>query len=595
MRTKVMFAVAAAAIAAGGCSRCDGAGAPSAEPGEPGPASGAAAARDASRVPLRAIDPPAAPGSIAPSLEATGDGAIATWVEREGERHRVRFARWARSTGRWGAPTTVVESSAMFANWADFPSPFVSGDQSILVHWLGRSGEAPYAYDVKLSRSRDGGRTWSEAGVLHDDGTQTEHGFVSWVRDGERTRAFWLDGRATAGAGEDDPNRGPMQLRTAIVGDTVTEPEVVDLRVCDCCQTAAASTARGPVVVYRDRSEQEVRDISASRRSADGWTEPRAVHADGWEIRGCPVNGPAIVADGDRVVVAWYTLGDGGGVRAAISTDAGSSFGEPLAIDGGDAVGRVDLALAPGGDAIVSWAARGSAEGEAAVRLRRVRSDGALAPAVTVAETSAGRDAGFPRMALSGDDLLIAWVEPGDPGRIRAATIDLADVPRDATPGGARDDRAAAPRDPLPLGSALPAYEARTLDGEPFALSGLRGKPLVVSFWATWCEPCVEELPLLTTLKQARADDDLEVVAISVDELEPARIRDFAREHGLDVTLLRDASGRAATFGVPPLPATFVFDREGRLAFATRSGDPESRRQLLAAVARVVGPSGAPD
>src|SRR5688500_16481070 len=117
---------------------------------------------------------------------------------------------------------------------------------------------------------------------------------------------IWLDGRAMAGHAGHGAGGGPMTRRSAMMSaQGVTGAEtVVDHRVCDCCQTAAATTERSVLVAYRDRSEKEIRDIYVSRFENGKWSAGVPVHADNWEINGCPVNGPAIAASGQAVAVA---------------------------------------------------------------------------------------------------------------------------------------------------------------------------------------------------------------------------------------------------------------------------------------------------
>jgi hypothetical protein len=151
------------------------------------------------------------------------------------------------------------------------------------------------------------------------------------------------------------------------------------------------------------------------------------VGADHWKIAGCPVNGPAVVAAGRRVAVAWFTgAPPGPRVQMAFSSDGGATFGKPVLIDKDRAFGRVGLAL-DGEDALVSWLAGNSAaEGKGAVvRLRRVHPDGKAGAPQTVAATSAARGSGFPRTAVAGDRLYLAWVEDGEPSKIRVASVAL--------------------------------------------------------------------------------------------------------------------------------------------------------------------------
>jgi hypothetical protein len=371
---------------------------------------------------LVSVDPPAKPGSMAPNLSADGSSVLLSWLEpphprvkpQEGN-YALRFSRLV--DGRWSEPVTIAAGTDFFANWADFPSVTAGRNGRMIAHWAAKSGADTYAYDVRLARSENGGRTWIPVGIAHDDRTPTEHGFVSAVAEGDRIRIFWLDGRET-GSGKG----GAMALRTALVGDRVGKSDVLDDRVCDCCQTAAAATSAGPLVVYRDRSGKEIRDVALVRQEGNRWLSPQALHDDGWEIAGCPVNGPAVATDGRRVAVAWYTQGkDRPRVQVAFSGDAGKSFGVPITVDVSGPLGRVDAVLDGNGDAIVAWVAP---EGKgAAIRLARVNRAGRVGPALTVARTETGRSSGFPRLERTGGTLVVAWVEPSDPFRLRAATV----------------------------------------------------------------------------------------------------------------------------------------------------------------------------
>ena len=117
---------------------------------------------------------------------------------------------------------------------------------------------------------------------------------------------------------------GAMTLRSAIVNGKgiISQRTELDNRVCDCCQTSATMTTNGPVVVYRDRSEEEVRDISIVRNVNAKWTQPQTVGLDNWKIAACPVNGPSVDAIDNTVAVAWFTVTKGiGDVRVVFSQD----------------------------------------------------------------------------------------------------------------------------------------------------------------------------------------------------------------------------------------------------------------------------------
>ncbi|HEX7121928.1 MAG TPA: sialidase family protein [Gemmatimonadaceae bacterium] len=369
---------------------------------------------------LTMIESPAGPASSEPNLAVDERGRVhLTWQERTSDStHGVRYAIFDGTS--WTTPRTIVERGDLFVNWADFPSVMVAPPGRVLVHWLQRSGSGRYSYEVRVVQSLDDGATWSRPLIPHRDGLGAEHGFVSlFPAEGDSVEAVWLDGRHTV----DRTRPREMQLAsTRIATDGGLGAEVMlDTRICDCCQTAAAMTSQGPIVVYRDRSADEVRDIAAVRRLASGWTRPTLVYADGWEIAACPVNGPAVAAASDTVVVAWFTgAQDTARVRVAFSFDAGATFGAPVRVDDGAPAGRVDVVLDGTGRAIVSWLERTTAE-DAEVRLRAVGVDGRPSGAFTVSKSSAARSSGFPRMVRRGSELVIAWTEPGVPSRVRIA------------------------------------------------------------------------------------------------------------------------------------------------------------------------------
>jgi len=376
----------------------------------------------ATEIEWRAIDPPAKPDSLAPNLAIVGGRLAATWLEESesqnsGSGHRLQFSRWV--DGAWLAPTTIAEGQDFFANWADIPALIEANDGSLLAHWLAKTGGETYAYSILLARSTDQGLTWRPLGPLNDDMTPTEHGFVSWVTEGDAVRAFWLDGRAML-------DEGPMNLRTTVVREEVSPSEVLDERVCDCCATTAAVVGGEPLVVFRDRSQTEVRDIAIVRREAGQWSPTTPVASDEWVIPGCPVNGPAAAIAGEDLFVAWFTAAsDEPRVKAAISRDGGTSFGEPILIDADNPVGRVDLASAGEGVAVVSWLASGS--DKARVMLGFLSSAGNLERTFVVAETHNARASGFPRLERIEEQLFLIWVDvaEGKRSHLRVAEIPL--------------------------------------------------------------------------------------------------------------------------------------------------------------------------
>jgi len=374
--------------------------------------------------------PPVGPVSLAPELVHDGERLVLSWLDRNANGHALRFSTF--DGARWSTADQIAAGSDWFANWADTPSIHVATNGGWIAHWLRKSGPSTYAYDIRVSTSEDRGQSWSPPRTLHRDGTQSEHGFVSYFDHAGATSIVWLDGRETVAG-------GAMTLRTAQVegiGKT-TSSTLLDARVCDCCSTASAVTDQGPVVVYRDRSQDEIRDIRLVRLSGGGWGDPVAVHDDGWQISGCPVNGPDVIASGSRVVVAWFTMAENvPAVRVAVSEDAGRSFARPVTLSPGNALGRVGLAW-HGDEFLLGWMAgdrNGSASG-AEYHIARFAGEGRLLASRPAAALSAGRISGFPALAVFEDALILAWTGSSESAaggrapRVRVAQIALESIP----------------------------------------------------------------------------------------------------------------------------------------------------------------------
>jgi len=372
------------------------------------------------------IPTPAGAGSQTPHLTIAADGAVwMSWLEAVDPDTQALKAATLRG-GRWSDPVTIADGENWFVNWADFPSLFIGQDGAMAAHWLVKRPGGTYAYDVSMSVSRDGGQTWSEPFSPHDDGTATEHGFVSLFATTDGFGAVWLDGRSMAGDSHDANGHGDggMTLRGAMLDreGRVLRGDLLDELTCDCCQTGAAVTDAGPIVVYRDRTPGEIRDIYFSHFRHGQWTPGRPVTVDGWEIAACPVNGPAIDAAGPDAVVGWFTGAPAPTVRVAFWSDERDGFSGAIDVSTDRPLGRVDTALLEDGSAVVSWLAAAGDDG-AEIRYRRIWRDGRQGPVAVLARTEASRMSGFPRMVATDGRLIFAWTVPGDPPLVHTASV----------------------------------------------------------------------------------------------------------------------------------------------------------------------------
>ena len=367
------------------------------------------------------IKSPAPPGSGQPNLTVAADGRVfLSWIEPDTPQGYVlRFS--VRGAQGWSAPKTIARGANWFVSDADVPSLAVLSDGTLAADWFVASvGPRSEAYDVNLVFSKDGGTTWSKPLMPHRDGKKRQHGFVSLVPTPDaKLAAIWLDGRNMPSEEE-----GDMALMyTTIAANGTLGPETqIDNRACECCKTSMTATADGLVAVYRDRSDKEIRDISIVRYANGRWSQPQALTNDGWEIDGCPINGPAVSANGRNVAVAWFTAPDDKSqVYVLMSADSGKTFGKKIRIDDGNPIGRVDVVSRSSGAAVVSWVERTSQGAQ--VRVREVAANGTAAAPLNVSGTAGLGSGVFPRMVRSGDDIVVAWTDASKPAQIRTVLV----------------------------------------------------------------------------------------------------------------------------------------------------------------------------
>jgi len=390
-------------------------------------------AEEASPFSIRAIDTPVGPNAREPSLAALGDDRIVmSWTEVEGADAAVRMAVLENS--EWSPARTVHQSEKMFVNWADFSSVVALSDGTLAAHWLELNGPGSYQYDVNIAFSSDEGRSWTAPILPHDDRSQREHGFVSLIPDaiGGLT-ALWLDGRTYDNQADDDSFENAMQVRARrITPDGTMGPEsLLDERACTCCQTSAVRIDTDDIIaVYRDRTAEEIRDISVVRMNGEVWSKPENIHADGWELAGCPVNGPAIDALEGDVAVIWFTAAKGDpNVKIAFSDDGGAQFDEPLPLNLGAPGGRVDVLQMVDGTALALWMEYAQG-GEAIIMCRVSPKTGCTSP--TTLHINSGRESiGFPRMVRKAGGAYVAWTGSADNlnGSTTIRLIEVAIVP----------------------------------------------------------------------------------------------------------------------------------------------------------------------
>lgn len=355
--------------------------------------------------------PPTGAGSGMYSLSADTDGAsYLSWLEPvAGKTHVFKFA--VLRDGRWSEAKEIARGDNWFVNWADHPSLAALPDGTLAAHWLVNNGtrQGSYGYGFRIAISKDRGTSWKEVYAGGTDNTHGYSGFVSLLPAADGFTAVYLGPpQKPTSHTESDHTMTLGSVRFGVDG-AVTAEAVADANTCSCCSTSIVQSGGTPLAAYRDRTGDEIRDISVVRLRDGGWTAPRTVHQDGWNINACPTNGPVLAAEGSRVAIAWFTgAGNVGRVKVAFSDNGGETFGPPAIVDGGRPVGWPSTVLLDDGSAVVSWLETlGNGRGE--IRLRRVWSTGRLGAPVVVAETASGRSTGMPQLVRARDALVVAW------------------------------------------------------------------------------------------------------------------------------------------------------------------------------------------
>jgi len=357
------------------------------------------------------IKSPSSIGSMQPFLFSKDKNLFMSWTQKMNDSiYTLNYSELKK--GKWTETVEITRGDNWFVNWADFPA-ISENNGNILTYILKKSEASTYAYDIHMYLAGTDENSVNKNFILHSDSTKTEHGFVSMLpyKD-DSFFVTWLDGRNTGGGSHDvgHSSNGAMSVRAASVLQTgeVVDDTLVDNKTCDCCQTSAAITPKGPIIVYRDRTDDEVRDIYISRLLDGSWTIPKPIYNDNWIINGCPVNGPKAATYNNSLVIAWFTAAKNTPkVNIIFSDDSGKSFGTPIQIDNGKPIGRVDVALLDENNALVSWME--SSENGAEIKVVKVNNNGAKQKPLIAASLSAARSSGFPQMEVFNDTVYFAW------------------------------------------------------------------------------------------------------------------------------------------------------------------------------------------
>ncbi|MFT6850426.1 MAG: hypothetical protein ACJATA_001239 [Sphingobacteriales bacterium] len=345
-----------------------------------------------------------------PNISVSPNGTpVISWVENNEKVSTLFSSKFINE--KWTEPTVVAKGSDWFINWADFPKVCPLSNDTYSAHFLKKTPGDWHSYSIYQTFSKDSGKTWMEPKRLHNDSTETEHGFVSSVYGNGEFVLAWLDGRNYGDSTKEDA----MSFRTATFDNkgVKTEDYLLDDRTCDCCQTTGVMADNGPVFFYRDRSESELRDISYVRKVDGVWESPKKLAFDGWVIEGCPVNGPSAAARGNNITVAWFTAPDGmGAVKTAFSSDGGETFTKPMEVSTDETHGRVGTILTKENVSWIIWLQMVGNQTKWVVR--GVNKEGKMTKIIPVGNAVTSRTGGFPSLIEKGNEIWACFYLPDE-------------------------------------------------------------------------------------------------------------------------------------------------------------------------------------
>ncbi|HVU24104.1 MAG TPA: exo-alpha-sialidase [Opitutus sp.] len=395
---------------------------------------------------------PAGADSLGATLATGPDHTLyLSWTEPTTQGRAVKFSRLDRATKQWSAARTIVEAADLERSSANAPHLVAQANGRLTAVWsvtnpAAPAAGSPAAHDhgehaahmhnddarhAMYRQSADGGATWNAPQPLTRESEATAFPSLAVLPDG-RVLAAWLDGRGKQAPG--DSQKLYARILGAAGPDTLVDP-----RVCECCQTTLTVFPDGSVLLaYRGRTDEEIRDIMATRFSDERWEAPQRLSRDRWKINACPINGPQLDSDGPRVSAAWFTAADNEPrVLVSSSPSAGDLYTMPARVDLGHALGRVDTLILRDGAQLVSWLEGPGDDPSqpAGLYLRRYASFGAtLAPALITPSALKSLVGGFPRMALLKDyddtaaQLVIAFTRDGDTSQVETLLVTLPDA-----------------------------------------------------------------------------------------------------------------------------------------------------------------------
>ncbi|NNF36609.1 MAG: hypothetical protein HKN68_21080 [Saprospiraceae bacterium] len=364
---------------------------------------------------------PAARSSVFPFLTSDSSNLYLSWIETIHDTIDIlKIARGSEEGFEY--VTEVARGNDWFVNWADFPKVAAFSSGEFITHWLKKSSSSTYDYNIHVGIGSFGTSQVDTSFILHDNGINAEHGFVSFQPYGKNMIAVWLDGRDTK---RSDDAYGQMTLRAAIINDKGIKKQDIEIdnRICDCCQTDLTRIGDDVMAVYRDRSETEIRDNYFSLYQDGQWKKGLPIQGDQWTIAGCPVNGPAIHSHQGITAAIWYSEGSGNpGVYLSVYDSKKMKFQSPIVKkESVDILGRVDVKVMDKDRIAYTWLEKHKDQG--ILKLEIISKEGKLLKKIDVDIVDSSRNSGFSHLAILKGVIYIAYTSSGSYKGVKVKSV----------------------------------------------------------------------------------------------------------------------------------------------------------------------------
>lgn len=254
-----------------------------------------------------------------PSLAVDPAGRVAlTWVTRDSLGADAWISVSTDSGARWSEPARLNEQPGRVSSYPESRPVAAWGQDGMLVAaWAASRPTGKYADDIAVRVSPDGGRSWGVASLVNDDRTDrssTYHGFIALdvLADG-RPFVAWIDGRFSAGSGDEPHVADIFASTSADRGANWSANTVVAGEVCPCCrltlQAGVLPDGLSSIAVAYRTAQDELRDprLAVSYDGGETFADDTLISADRWKLMGCPSMGPAVTMNGEGGQYLWYT------------------------------------------------------------------------------------------------------------------------------------------------------------------------------------------------------------------------------------------------------------------------------------------------